>query len=273
MSMAVALELRLPFLDHLLVDAVGAIAPGTRFAAGKKTILKAVARRLLPAEIIGRLGELGLARPFAEAVVAAGPRGLGPTERGGCVTGRDRIAGMPVAVGLPASERRRVIAALTWSFALVAVAPRVAPRMLAVGLVALAVLMPVAALKLPPPQVTFEDWRWLPNSGHHRLTIWNFVARHVAEKPVLGWGMDVSCSLPGGEEEIPINRHEAEGRVIALVLEPMLPLHPHNAILQWWLELGAPGAALLLAAGALPGGRWERAAATGALVGGLMVSA
>lgn len=54
MSMAVALELRLPFLDHRLVEAVGRIAPAVRFAAGKKTLLKAIARRLLPAEIIDR---------------------------------------------------------------------------------------------------------------------------------------------------------------------------------------------------------------------------
>ncbi|CAA7621650.1 asparagine synthase (glutamine-hydrolyzing) [Magnetospirillum sp. UT-4] len=54
MSMAVALELRLPFLDHRLVEAVGRISAATRFAAGKKTILKAVARRLLPPEIVDR---------------------------------------------------------------------------------------------------------------------------------------------------------------------------------------------------------------------------
>jgi asparagine synthase (glutamine-hydrolysing) len=54
MSMAVALELRLPLLDHRLVEAVGRIAPAIRFAAGKKTLLKAMARRLLPAEIVDR---------------------------------------------------------------------------------------------------------------------------------------------------------------------------------------------------------------------------
>ncbi|HSV29108.1 MAG TPA: asparagine synthase C-terminal domain-containing protein, partial [Candidatus Omnitrophota bacterium] len=54
MSMAVALEVRLPLLDHRLVEAMGRIAPATRFAAGKKTVLKAVARRLLPAEIVDR---------------------------------------------------------------------------------------------------------------------------------------------------------------------------------------------------------------------------
>ena len=54
MSMAVALELREPFLDHRLVEAVGRVASATRFAHGKKSILKAVARRLLPGEIVDR---------------------------------------------------------------------------------------------------------------------------------------------------------------------------------------------------------------------------
>jgi asparagine synthase (glutamine-hydrolysing) len=54
MSMAVALELRLPFLDHHLVAVLGEMAPALRFAAGKKTLLRAVARRLLPAAIVDR---------------------------------------------------------------------------------------------------------------------------------------------------------------------------------------------------------------------------
>jgi asparagine synthase (glutamine-hydrolysing) len=54
MSMAVALEIRLPLLDHRLVEAVGRLDPRIRFAQGKKTVLKAVARRLLPAEIVDR---------------------------------------------------------------------------------------------------------------------------------------------------------------------------------------------------------------------------
>ncbi len=54
MSMGVALELRHPFLDHRLIEAIATMSPDVRFAAGKKTILKAVARRLLPAHIVDR---------------------------------------------------------------------------------------------------------------------------------------------------------------------------------------------------------------------------
>ena len=52
MSMAHALELRLPLLDHRLVEAIGRIDPHCRFANGKKTLLRAAAKRLLPAAII-----------------------------------------------------------------------------------------------------------------------------------------------------------------------------------------------------------------------------
>jgi asparagine synthase (glutamine-hydrolysing) len=54
MSMAHALELRLPLLDHRVVEAVGRIDPALRFARGQKTLLKAVAARLLPRNIVER---------------------------------------------------------------------------------------------------------------------------------------------------------------------------------------------------------------------------
>ncbi len=54
MSMAHSLELRLPLIDHRLVEAVGALAPGTRFRHGMKGLLKGVARRLLPRSVVER---------------------------------------------------------------------------------------------------------------------------------------------------------------------------------------------------------------------------
>ncbi len=54
MSMRHALELRAPMLDHRVVEAVARIAAATRYARGPKTLLKAVAQRLLPASIIDR---------------------------------------------------------------------------------------------------------------------------------------------------------------------------------------------------------------------------
>ena len=52
MSMRHALEVRLPLIDHRVVEAVGRLSPGLRFKGGMKSLLKAVARRLLPADAV-----------------------------------------------------------------------------------------------------------------------------------------------------------------------------------------------------------------------------
>jgi O-antigen ligase len=77
----------------------------------------------------------------------------------------------------------------------------------------------------------------LKQSAEHRLLIWSFVGDRIDERPLLGWGLDASRALPGGRQPIRPG-------------ETWLPLHPHNAPLQLWLELGVPGAVLsaLLAA-------------------------
>jgi O-antigen ligase len=74
-------------------------------------------------------------------------------------------------------------------------------------------------------------------SAGHRLLIWSFTGEHIAERPLLGWGLDSSRAIPGGNTEIRPGQN-------------WLSLHPHDAALQVWLELGLPGAvvfALLLA--------------------------
>lgn len=97
-------------------------------------------------------------------------------------------------------------------------------------------------------------------SAGHRLLIWSFAGDRIAERPVTGWGLDASRAIPGGDNPIRPG-------------EPWMPLHPHNAALQIWLELGAPGAALfaLLTAaawGALARVEWSAmfAAAAGASI-------
>ncbi len=69
--------------------------------------------------------------------------------------------------------------------------------------------------------------RHVPASWDARLDIWAFVSSLIAERPLRGWGLDASRAFGSA-----------------------IPLHPHNAAIQIWLELGALGAAL---AGALIG--------------------
>ncbi|CCQ75458.1 asparagine synthase (glutamine-hydrolyzing) [Magnetospira sp. QH-2] len=52
MSMRHALELRLPLIDHRLVEAVGKVTPALRVENGMKSLLRGVAKRLLPPDIV-----------------------------------------------------------------------------------------------------------------------------------------------------------------------------------------------------------------------------
>ncbi|HEV7372045.1 O-antigen ligase family protein [Arenibaculum sp.] len=75
----------------------------------------------------------------------------------------------------------------------------------------------------------------LPPSARHRLDIWHFTAGHILEKPLFGWGLEASRELGQGTVSTVV---EGEGA--------LMPLHPHNAFLQIWLELGAVGVASVL---------------------------
>lgn len=91
----------------------------------------------------------------------------------------------------------------------------------------------------------------IPPSAAHRVLIWDFVGERIADRPLLGWGAESARIVPGGEDPFA----EATLRRFGLASEASrawfrdtqarrLPLHPHNAALQIWLELGLAGAAL-----------------------------
>lgn len=77
----------------------------------------------------------------------------------------------------------------------------------------------------------------------HRLAIWEFVADRIGEHPWLGWGFESARSIPGGDTLISFYNTAGELRGTGMVL----PLHPHNASMQIWLELGVPGALIAAA--------------------------
>jgi O-antigen ligase len=111
-------------------------------------------------------------------------------------------------------------------------------RLLAGGMAIMVLLWPLAVRPLPGPQQIWEQWQGWPQSLQHRLFIWKFTTDTIVEKPLLGWGMNSAKHIPGGNQDVTVGhgRNELQWRP--------LPLHPHNAILQWWLELGAIGAVL-----------------------------
>jgi O-antigen ligase len=167
--------------------------------------------------------------------------------------------------------------------------PKATFPLMAAMAVGLCLAAPWAALSLPAPQVS-AGWSWLPSSAHHRLTIWSFAAHHIADKPLVGWGFDSARAIPGGKTRVPVVRMtgcKAEDPLIevpgfdhpvpgdCVTWEESLPLHPHDAWLQVWLELGAVGALLVawgMAAVIWSGARMARpATAAATLAVGLVV--
>jgi O-antigen ligase len=142
-------------------------------------------------------------------------------------------------------------------------------------LLPLTVLEPVRAARLYPP-VGFSEF--------HRFLIWNFVAERIAERPILGWGMNSSRVIPGGKTLIPTDipeRHLPGGSGEGGNMVEQLPLHPHNAPLQLWLELGAVGAIIggsfvigaLLVCRRRTAERLDASVATAAVVSAVAISA
>lgn len=74
------------------------------------------------------------------------------------------------------------------------------------------------------------------DSARHRMEIWSFSAERIADKPLFGWGFDSAHDMVGAG----IVPSDPE-------LGTAMPGHPHNAVLQIWLELGGVGAAIALA--------------------------
>lgn len=72
-------------------------------------------------------------------------------------------------------------------------------------------------------------------SWAHRVLIWNFVSEKIKEAPLFGWGLEASRFFSSSSTQISSNSQTLD----------LLPLHPHNAFLQLWLEGGFVGCFLL----------------------------
>jgi O-antigen ligase len=199
---------------------------------------------------------------------AHGPHGLTKTSRGSVVLG---IVLWP-GVGLLAFWlRRRALAIGLWAasalvifslnmsasklgfllasgvFVVALQRPRLVVRTLQAGLVGLMLLAPaVPRYVLNQDNLGIEGQRRLPESWQHRVQIWQFTAGHIAEKPLFGAGFDASRTIPGQDQ--PIFFYAPDGSTFPH--SRLFSLHPHNAYLHVWMELGAVGAVLAALAGA-----------------------
>ena len=144
---------------------------------------------------------------------------------------------------------------------------RVTARVLAAGVVLLLIAAPIVPRTVLAPDAVVRAYPSIAFSEYHRILIWDFAAKRIAEQPFLGWGMNSSRVMPGGKDKVPT---DIPGRTRGTGDSPveLMPLHPHNTPLQLWLELGVPGVlltailavTLLLLAARHPAGAMARAA-------------
>ena len=118
--------------------------------------------------------------------------------------------------------------------------PRACGALIAAGLVGLVAVFPALPFTMDTVVRIHQAVPSLDNSAIHRFSIWHFAIDRIAEQPLLGWGLDASRALPGGSDLVDDPRLPE----IAKAGGVWMSLHPHNAALQWRLELGLPGAAL-----------------------------
>lgn len=91
----------------------------------------------------------------------------------------------------------------------------------------------------------FKEWQ-VKSSLTHRLYIWSATSDRIAVHPIRGWGINASRIQYHGVLQ------QKKDRVKGLDFKNLSPkviglaLHPHNAALQLWLDLGIPGVALAI---------------------------
>ena len=88
-----------------------------------------------------------------------------------------------------------------------------------------------------------ESAQAMPTSWQHRLEIWRFTAIKALERPLFGHGFDASREIGRAANPVKIWNPDGSGRNF---IDSGLPLHPHNAALQIWLELGLLGIIIVL---------------------------
>lgn len=122
----------------------------------------------------------------------------------------------------------------TVSFFLAWAMPRVGaaltPLGWAIGFAAMPLIGPICARLISTGAVEA-----FPLSWQMRIHTWDFVSARTLERPWFGWGMEASRAFT---QQYALSIHTVD----------IVPLHPHNAPLQVWLETGVVGVGLVVLA-------------------------
>jgi O-antigen ligase len=118
--------------------------------------------------------------------------------------------------------------------ALAARAPRLTARLITAAVAAGALALPFALRILSGIRPSLAPY--IKESMLRRLEIWDYVSARIMERPLFGWGIWTSKSLPITSDELShYVREHGEG------------IYPHNQWLELWVETGAAGLLLALA--------------------------
>ena len=184
------------------------------------------------------------------------------------------VAGAGVLVLLPGEAAKLAVLAALLAGTVAAWRLRFTAIALGTAVAATVVIMPIALGPMLAPGVPAGE---LAPSAAHRLLIWDFVVTRIAERPLLGWGMEASRAIPGHRDPpspATLARFGLDGPTAAAWLAgaELLPLHPHNGALQLRLELGWPGVAIAAMLAVLLGAACRNAPAVAMLAAGAVTT-
>jgi O-antigen ligase len=178
------------------------------------------------------------------------------------------VAGASAVVILPMNAALVGLILGTATLIAVRIAPRTALAALAIAFCLYAAFAPRLSSQIVTIPALQARQIELPTPWAHRIGIWSFAADQAAAVAPLGAGFDAARAIGAREDVIEALRPQFGYAPAAM------PLHPHNAVLQVWLELGVVGVIGLglVFVGLVRGlwrwsaSPWRRAAATAALV-------
>lgn len=127
------------------------------------------------------------------------------------------------------------------AFAVTWVSQRWGKRLLLFGFALSVIVIPFLDILVPLANDTLIANMTWPNSEVHRFVIWEFASQRIFENPLIGWGLEASRAMPGGDAQLFLFNVNDNTPLTGQAL----PLHPHSAVIQIWLELGLVGVMLL----------------------------
>ena len=205
-------------------------------------------------------------RSCAVLAVIVGPLTLyGATRLGAWATGLFSLLALMMIALLPLFSASIAVVSAAVVFICQRCWPRITPWILALSIILTLFLMPLAGVQSSSSAQSIKS---LPKSWVHRLVIWEFFAERVQQSPWVGHGIGSAHGL--SKDPSALADYQRIARVYGnakITAQP--PLHPHNAVLQLWHDLGLVGVLgasvliLLVIRGLVRGGFGPNALAVG----------